>query len=159
MSPHLEHDVQMESPLYRRDVHLLEHVHRGHRNDPRGETPPCEDRLRAAAVQHGEEKASGGCESSLSVFKGAVRKRRYRLFSRLSSDGTWGNGFTLKEGRTNLDVKFFYNKSREVLTQDTWRGSGAPSLETPKVRLDVALSTWWSSGCPYLLQGVGPDGL
>jgi len=36
---------------------------------------------------------------------------------------------------------------------------GAPSLETPKVRLDGALSTWWSCRCPCSLQGVGPDGL
>jgi len=36
---------------------------------------------------------------------------------------------------------------------------GAPSLQTPNVRLDGALSTWWSCGRPFLLQGVGPDGL
>ena len=29
---------------------------------------------------------------------------------------------------------------------------GAPSLETPKVSLDVALSTWWSCKCPCSLQ-------
>jgi len=41
----------------------------GHRNDPRDGSPPCECRLRAGAVQHGEEKALGRPESSLSVCK------------------------------------------------------------------------------------------
>ena len=37
----------------------------GLKNDPRDGTPPCEDRLRAGAVQPGEQKA----HSSLSVSK------------------------------------------------------------------------------------------
>ena len=37
----------------------------GHKNDPRDGTPPNEDRLRAGAVQPGEEKALGRPESSL----------------------------------------------------------------------------------------------
>ena len=32
----------------------------GHRNGGRDGSPPCEDRLRAGAVQHGEEKAREG---------------------------------------------------------------------------------------------------
>ena len=43
-------------------------------NDPRDGTPLYEDRLRAGAVQPGEEKAQGRPESSLGVSKGAVGK-------------------------------------------------------------------------------------
>ena len=35
---------------------------------------------------------------------------------------------------------------------------GVPSLEALKVRLDGALSTWWSCRCPCY-RGVGVDGL
>jgi len=45
---------------------------RGHRNDPRDGTPPYEDRLRAGAVQPGEQKATGRPESGLSVSKGGL---------------------------------------------------------------------------------------
>jgi len=38
-----------------------------HRNDPRDGTPPCNNRLRAGAVQPGEEKAPGRPRSGLSV--------------------------------------------------------------------------------------------
>jgi len=42
----------------------------------------------------------------------------------------------------------------EALVQVAQRGSGAPSTEIPKVRLDGALSTWWSCGCLCSLQGI-----
>jgi len=45
-----------------------------HKNDPSDGTPLYEDRLRAGAVQRGEEKAQGRPESSLGVSKGAVGK-------------------------------------------------------------------------------------
>ena len=64
--PHLKYCVQMGSPQCRRDVDLLEHVqgraiemHQGMEHFPE------EDRLRAGAVQHGEEKAAGRPESGL----------------------------------------------------------------------------------------------
>ena len=42
-------------------------------------------------------------------------------------------------------VRHWHRLPREVV--------GAPSLQTPKVRLDGALSTWWSCGFPCSLQG------
>lgn len=47
----------------------------------------------------------------------------------------------------------FDNKSSEALAQVAQKGGGALSLEIPKVRLDQAISTSWSCGCPCLVQG------
>ena len=53
-----------------------EHPEEGHRNDPRDGPPPYENRHRAGAVQHAEEKALGRPECSLSVSRrGAIRKK------------------------------------------------------------------------------------
>ena len=60
---------------------------------------PYKDRLRAGAVQPGEEKALGRPGSGLSISKGGCKKERDRLFSRVCYDWTRGNGFKLKEGR------------------------------------------------------------
>ena len=48
----------------------------GHKNDPRDGTLPYEDRLRAEAVQPGEEKTLGRPESSFSVSNRGLYKRR-----------------------------------------------------------------------------------
>ena len=48
------------------------HPEEGHRNDARDRTLPCKDSLRAGAVQHGDGKAVGRAESSLTVSGGAV---------------------------------------------------------------------------------------
>ena len=69
----------------------------GHRNDPKMEHLPWEDRLRAGAVQPREEKAPGRPESSLSVSKGDCKKEGDRLFGRVCCDRTRGSGFKLKD--------------------------------------------------------------
>ena len=72
---------------------------------------------------------------------GDVRKDRF--FSRFCCDRTRGDGFRLKEESFRLDVR---KKSFTVRTVRHWHRLlrevvVAPSLETPKVRLDGALST------------------
>lgn len=57
----------MRSAECRRDTDLCEE---GHKNDARDGTPPCEGRLRAGAVQPGEEKDVGRAEGSLTVSTG-----------------------------------------------------------------------------------------
>jgi len=47
----------------------------GHKNDLQGGTPPCEDGLRAGAVQHGEERALGDLIAAFQYLKGALRRK------------------------------------------------------------------------------------
>ena len=72
--PHLQCCVQMWSSQCRRCGSVGALPGEDHKNDPRDGTPLYEDRLRAGAVQPGEEKAQGRPESSLGVSKGAVGK-------------------------------------------------------------------------------------
>ena len=93
--------------------------------------------------------------AALQYLKRDCKKERDRLFSSICCDSTRRNGYKLKEGGFRLDlrkkiftirvVKHWHRLPREVVD--------APSLETAKVRLDRALSTWWSCGCPCSLQG------
>ena len=61
-----------------------------------------------------------------------------------------GNGFQLKERWFQLDIS---KKGSEALAQVAQSGGGAPSLQTPKVRLEGS-EHWWSCGCPCSLQGL-----
>ena len=75
--PHLECCIQMGSLQHRRDVGLFEcSQEEGHTNAARDGASPYEDRLRAGAVQHGEEKAVGRSQSVLSVSKEGLQKGR-----------------------------------------------------------------------------------
>ena len=62
----------MRSPQHRRDVDLLECVQRGATElmEQGMEHLPCEDRLRAGAVQPGEEKTLEKPDRDLSMSKG-----------------------------------------------------------------------------------------
>ena len=71
VSAHLEYCIQMGSPQYRKDMDLLEHVQRRITKIIQGmEHLPCEDRLRAGAVQPGEEKTLEKPDRDLSMSKG-----------------------------------------------------------------------------------------
>ena len=60
--------------------------------------PPCKDRLRAGAVQPGEEKAAGRDESGLQHLMRGYRKEGDRLFSEVCCDRMRGSSFKIKEG-------------------------------------------------------------
>ena len=74
---------------------------------------------------------------------GVYKEEGECLFTRVDSDRTRGNGFKLRQGRFRLDIrrKFF---TWRVVTQ--WNrlpkeAVDAPSLESFKARLDVALGS------------------
>ena len=76
-----------------------------------------------------------------------MKQKGQRLFTRVDSDRTRGNGFKLRQGRFRLEIR------REFFTQRVvthWNrlpkeAVDAPSLEAFKARLDVALGSlvWW----------------
>jgi len=93
-------------------------------------------------VQLGEGKAGGRAESGLSVSKGEgwERKGSASIAGCVVIEER-GNGFKLKEGGFRLDIRKKSFTVR-VMRHRLPRGMvDAPSLHTPKVRHDGALST------------------
>ena len=73
--PHLQYCIQMWSPQYKIDTDLLECVQRRATKMIQGmEHLSYEDRLRAGAVQPGEEKVPRRPESGLPASKGGCKK-------------------------------------------------------------------------------------
>ena len=75
--------------------------------------------------------------------KGVYKQERIRLFTRVDSDRTRGNGLKLRWGRFTLDIRRTFFTQRVV---KHWKRLpkevvDAPSLKAFKARLDVALGS------------------
>ena len=75
--------------------------------------------------------------------KGAYKQEQERLFTRVYSDRTGGNGLKLRQGKFRLDIrrKFFIPSVVTHWDRLLKEVVDAPSLDAFKARLDVALGS------------------
>ena len=75
--------------------------------------------------------------------KGAYKQEGERLFTRVDSDRTRGNGFKLGQGRFRLDIRKKFFTQRVVMHWNRLpkEAVDAPSLKAFKARLNVALGS------------------
>ena len=89
----------------------------------------------------------GDLIAAFQYLKGVYKQEGEQLSSRVDSDRTKGNGLKLRQGRFRLDIRrnFFTQKVVTHWNRVPKEAVDAPSLETFKARLDVALGSlvWW----------------
>ena len=151
---HLESCVQLWSPQHRKYMDLLEQVQRRATKMILGlEYLSCEARLRDLGQSSLEKRRLWGyLIAAFQYLKRAYKKAGDGLFARACSDRTRGDGFKMKEGRFELDirkkfimmsvVRHWIRLPREVMD--------APSVAVFKARLDEALSNliYWKVSLP-----------
>ena len=130
-------------------MELLEWVQRRATKMIRGlEHLSCEERLRELGLFSLEErKLWEDFTVALQYLKGVDKQEGERLFTRVHSDWTRGNGFKLRQERFRLDIRRKFFTLRVVIHWNRLAKEvvDAPSLEAFKARLDVALDSlvWW----------------
>ena len=94
-----------------------------------------------------KRRLQGDLIVAFQYLKGAHKQEGERLFTRVDSDRTRGNGFKLGQRRFRLDIRRKFFTQRVVMHRNRLPKEvvNAPLLEAFKARLDVALGSlvWW----------------
>ena len=90
-----------------------------------------------------KRRLHGDLIAAFQYLKGAYKQEGQRLFIRVDSDRTRGNGLKPRQGRFRLDIrrKFFTQRVVTHWNRLPKEAVDAPSPEAFKARLDVALGS------------------